>query len=141
MPPKKLAALDVGTARIGIAVTDDSQNLALPYGTIHLKQTSDPIAEIASCLKSLDITHVIVGWPLELDGTEGPAIRRTKQFLAQFKARFPEFRFKPQDERMTSVAAENALQEMETQGSDKKNKVDAMAASLILQMYLERNKR
>ena len=140
MPSKKLAALDVGTARIGIAVTDDSQSLALPYGTVHLKQSHDPIAEIASLLKSMEITQIVVGWPLELDGSEGPAVRRTKQFLAQFKTRFPEFRFKPQDERLTSVAAENALQEMETQGSDKKNKVDAMAASLILQMYLERKK-
>ena len=137
MPSKKIAALDIGTVRIGIAMTDDSQKIALPYQTVHINKCADPIAEIASILESQGITQIVVGWPLELDGSEGPAIRRTKQFVAKFKKQYPAFSFKKQDERLTSVAAENALQEMNTQGSDKKNHVDAMAASLILQMYLD----
>lgn len=137
MPGKKLAALDIGTVRIGIALSDDAQKIAMPHCTIHLKNSTDPITEIASLLQSEGITQIVVGWPLELDGTEGKAVRRTKQFIARFKQQYPEFRFKKQDERLTSVAAENALMEMETQGSDRKNHVDSMAASLILQMYLD----
>lgn len=137
MSVNRIAALDVGTARIGIALSDNTQKIAMPHSTIHLKNTPDPIAEIVSLLRAEGITQIVVGWPLELDGTEGKAVRRTKQFIARFKQQYPEFRFKKQDERLTSVAAENALQEMNTQGSDKKNHVDSMAASLILQMYLD----
>ena len=135
---KRILALDIGTVRIGVAVSNPEKTVALPVGTIHLKDCPDPYIKIADYLTEYETDHIVVGWPLELDGSEGPATRRTKQFLAVLKKRYPAVRILRQDERMTSQAAENALQEMETKGSDKKNAVDSMAACLILQMYLER---
>ncbi len=133
----RIASLDIGTVRIGVAISNPERTVALGHGTIHLRQCQDPFAEIAALLKAENITRVVVGWPLELDGSEGPATRRTKQFLAKLKKQCPDIRIIPQDERLTSSAAENALQELETKGSNKKNLVDTMAACLILQTYLD----
>ena len=137
-PKKRILALDIGTARIGVAVSNPERTVALAIGTIHLKECADPYARIADYLAEYETDRIVAGWPLNLDGTEGPATRRTKQFLASLKSRIPSVKIIPQDERLTSQAAENALQEMETRGSDKKNAVDSMAATLILQMFLDK---
>lgn len=136
-----IASLDIGTVRIGVAVSDPAHKVALGYGTVHVNRCADPCGEIARILETEKITRVVVGWPLELDGSEGGAVRRTKQFLVQLRLRCPGLKIVPQDERLTSSAAENALQEMETRGSKKKEVVDTMAACLILQMYLDRIQR
>lgn len=133
----RIASLDIGTVRIGVAISNPERTVALGHGTIHLKTCPNPYAEISRILAENEITRVVVGWPLELDGTEGPATRRTKQFLVKLKKECPNIRIIPQDERLTSSAAENALQEMETKSSNKKNLVDTMAACLILQTYLD----
>jgi putative Holliday junction resolvase len=136
---KRIAALDIGTVRVGIAMTNDDGTLAMPHSTVHIKQCSNPFAEIARILAEHQVSKVVIGWPLELDGSEGPAIRRTKQFLVQLKPHCAEMKWVKQDERLSSIAAEDALQAMETTGSQRKNHVDAMAACLILQRYLEKN--
>ena len=138
--PGRIAALDVGTARIGVAVSDDACRLSFPHSTVHVSRGTDAVQEVGELLSSLGIVRVVVGWPLELDGQEGAAVKRTKQFISQLKSRYPGLKFVPQDERLTSVAAENALVEMATQGSEKKNHVDAIAAHFILEAYLARRK-
>lgn len=141
MAQRPIAALDIGIARIGVAISNPERTVALAHGTIHLNVTPNPYEEIAQFLAQNHVKTVVYGWPLELDGTEGPAIRRTKRFIVELKRTCPDIRCIPQDERLTSSAAENALQEMETRGSRKKDFVDAMAACLILQTYLERAMR
>ena len=134
---RKYASLDIGTVRVGVALSDPETGIALPLTTVYLKESRDPYAEIEALVRDNEVTHVVVGWPLELDGTEGPAIRRTKQFLARLRQQCPQIKLIPQDERLTSCAAENALQTLDVKGSDKKHLVDAMAAALILQTYLD----
>ena len=131
-----LIAIDIGTVRIGIA--DPDTNIAMPLTTIHIRHSDDPYREIADIIAQHGSTRIVVGWPLELDGSEGAAIKRTKAFLQRLKAVAPNIKIARQDERLSSVAAENALQAMQTTGSQKKNKVDAIAASLILQMFLDK---
>lgn len=133
-----LIALDIGTVRIGMAIADPDTNIAMPLTTIHIRHSDDPYREIADIIAQHGSTRVVVGWPLELDGSEGAAIKRTKAFLQRLKAVAPNIKIARQDERLSSVAAENALQAMQTTGSQKKNKVDAIAASLILQMFLDK---
>lgn len=133
-----LIALDIGTVRIGMAIAEPETNIAMPLTTIHIRHFDDPYREIADIIAQHGSTRVVVGWPLELDGSEGAAIKRTKAFLQRLKAVAPNIKIARQDERLSSVAAENALQAMQTTGSQKKNKVDAIAASLILQMYLDK---
>ena len=134
-----LIAIDIGTVRIGMAIADPDTNIAMPLTTIHIRHSDDPYREIADIIAQHGSTRIVVGWPLELDGSEGAAIKRTKVFLQRLKAVAPNIKIARQDERLSSVAAENALQAMQTTGSQKKNKVDAIAASLILQMFLDKN--
>ena len=133
-----LIAIDIGTVRIGMAIADPDTNIAMPLTTIHIRHSDDPYREIADIIAQHGSTRIVVGWPLELDGSEGAAIKRTKAFLQRLKAVAPNIKIARQDERLSSVAAENALQAMQTTGSQKKNKVDALAASLILQMFLDK---
>ena len=133
-----LIAIDIGTVRIGMAIADPDTNIAMPLTTIHIRHSDDPYREIADIIAQHGSTRIVVGWPLELDGSEGAAIKRTKAFLQRLKAVPPNIKIARQDERLSSVAAENALQAMQTTGSQKKNKVDAIAASLILQMFLDK---
>lgn len=133
-----LIAIDIGTVRIGMAIADPDTNIAMPLTTIHIRHSDDPYREIADIIAQHGSTRIVVGWPLELDGSEGAAIKRTKAFLQRLKAVAPNIKIAQQDERLSSVAAENALQAMQTTGSQKKNKVDAIAASLILQMFLDK---
>ena len=133
-----LIAIDIGTVRIGMAIADLDMNIAMPLTTIHIRHSDDPYREIADIIAQHGSTRIVVGWPLELDGSEGAAIKRTKAFLQRLKAVAPNIKIARQDERLSSVAAENALQAMQTTGSQKKNKVDAIAASLILQMFLDK---
>ena len=133
-----LIAIDIGTVRIGMAIADPDTNIAMPLTTIHIRHSDDPYREIADIIAQHGSTRIVVGWPLELDGSEGAAIKRTKGFLQRLKTVAPHIKIARQDERLSSVAAENALQAMQTTGSQKKNKVDAIAASLILQMFLDK---
>ncbi len=133
-----LIAIDIGTVRIGMAIADPDTNIAMPLTTIHIRHSDDPYREIADIIAQHGSTRIVVGWPLELDGSEGAAIKRTKAFLQRLKAVAPNIKIARQDERLSSVAAENALQAMQTTGSQKKNKVDAIAASLILQIFLDK---
>lgn len=136
-----LVALDVGTVRVGMAIADPETRIAMPLTTIRLCQSGDPYREIASILQDHGVTRIVVGWPLELDGSEGAAIKRTKAFLRRLKAVVPDIKIARQDERFSSAAAENALQLMRTTGSQKKDKVDAIAASVILQMFIDRKNK
>ena len=140
MPSKRILALDIGTVRIGVAISSPEGNIALPLKTIHLNTTPDPIAVIQDLLEKENIHHIVVGLPLDLDGTQGRAVRRTKQFVAAMRARLPHVKIYAQDERFTSTIAENTLMLLETKGEKKKQRVDSMAASLILQTWLDQNK-
>lgn len=140
MPSKRVLALDIGTVRIGVAISSTEGNIALPLETIHLKATPDPIEAIRTLLEKENIRHIVVGLPLALDGTQSSAVRRTKQFVADMKARIPDIKVYAQDERFTSSVAENTLMQLETKGEKKKLLVDSMAAALILQTWLDRRK-
>ena len=112
-----LIAIDIGTVRIGMAIADPDTNIAMPLTTIHIRHSDDPYREIADIIAQHGSTRIVVGWPLELDGSEGAAIKRTKAFLQRLKAVAPNIKIARQDERLSSVAAENALQAMQTTGS------------------------
>ena len=137
---KRVICLDVGTVRIGVAVTSPAGDFALPLETIHLKETADPFEVIRQILEREQSRYVVVGLPLDLDGTEGPAVRRTRHFVAKLRERIPDIKVFAQDERFTSSVAENVLMDLETKGEKKKLLVDSMAATLILQTWLDRRK-
>lgn len=138
MTMKKIIALDIGTVRIGVAISDPESKIAMPLTTVNVSQNTDPIEDIATIISANGVSHIVAGWPLDLDGSEGNAVKRTRAFLQKLKKRLPNLKIAKQDERLTSVAAEQALQDMGTTGSHKKKHVDAIAATMILQMFLDK---
>ncbi|MCL2325244.1 MAG: Holliday junction resolvase RuvX [Proteobacteria bacterium] len=134
---QRIAAIDIGTVRIGVAVSSLEGKIALPLTTVQVSGCDDPPRAVAEVLLREGVSLVVVGWPLALDGSQGAATRRTKQFLKAIRVHCPNMKFIAQDERFSSSQAESALAELQTKGSKKKTLVDSMAAALILQTYLE----
>lgn len=131
--PKKIAAIDFGTKRIGLAISNDSKTMALPWTTI---PGGLPSAVAALQKRKEEIGSIVIGLPLLMNGTKGEMAALVEAFGKQLETslNIPVVLF---DERLSSKHAESALRE--TGQSRKKNseKTDQIAASLLLQSYLE----
>ena len=126
--------LDPGDRRIGIAVSDPSGTIASPHGFVDV-QAGDPVVAIGEVAAELGATTLVVGLPLRLDGTEGPAAERSRA-LGQALVDAG-FEVVYHDERFTTVTAEAALIEGGMRRSKRKNTRDQVAASVMLQGYLD----
>ncbi len=134
----RLVGIDVGKKRIGIAQTDLLKTIASPVGTF-------PPEEVFAHLKKIttqsSVDKFIVGWPLMPDGSEGSSIEMVKEFIKKLENEFPEIDVYRMDERNTST---KAMQLMVEAGISKKKRrekerVDRIAAAVILQNYLDEN--
>ena len=135
MEGKRILALDYGTKRIGIALSDELGWTAQPLETLHRRTLERDITHIASLVATHDVGQVLLGFPLQLDGREGPAI----QAMREFHARLEEGVTVPVilwDERLTTKAAEDLLIAADVSRKKRKGVVDRIAASILLQSYL-----
>ena len=131
----KVLGIDLGEARIGLAVSDDLGMLAHPLETVAVKQT-DPIKRIQEVVTRDKITRIILGLPRNMDGTYGPAAEKTRVFAEKLKAAVP-CEVQLWDERLTSVAAQRALHESGRNVKQSRPVIDQVAAQLILQGWLD----
>lgn len=129
----RLLALDVGDVRIGVAVSDENQRIALGVDYIKRIGYSKDIAAIKQYCDTYKTNTIVVGLPKLMSGVEGEQAKKTKEFAKVLEQNGFEVIF--QDERLTSVSANKVL----SSGSvkNKKQYVDKIAATIILQMYLD----
>jgi len=130
-----IAALDLGARRIGIAVTDADGLSAHPLCTIERRSFGADKEAIRRALGSRQIECLVVGLPVNMDGSEGPMARHARNFAARL-AEAMGIEVKLQDERLSSFEAEQRLGNAVRRGK-KKQAVDAVAAAVILENYLE----
>ena len=135
----KILAVDFGDARSGLAVSDASRFLASGIGYVApggIEKMAEAIAEIA---KEQRAVAVIVGLPVNMDGSEGSRAARYRKFAALLKAQcmLPVAMF---DERMTTMTASRYLNETNTRGKKRKTVIDTLSAQIILQNCLDRLK-
>jgi putative holliday junction resolvase len=133
----RVAALDVGEARIGVAVSDELGITAQGIGVVRRVGGQRDLDALQTLLAPYAPERLVVGLPLSMNGTEGPAAVKVRAFAEKAAAhlRLPlEF----QDERLTTVAAERVLLEADMSRRRRKDVVDQVAASLILQGWLAR---
>ena len=134
---KRILALDVGEVRIGLAYSDTLGISANPLETYKVKHNDSDLAYIADVVKKLDIGKIVIGLPLNMDGTEGPRVERTREF-ADSLSKIVDLPIEWQDERLSSVTAEDALIEQGVRREKRKTVIDKVAAVVILRAYLDR---
>ena len=132
-----LAGLDLGTVTIGVAVSDVMRGVATPFETIRRKKFGvDANALLALCDKR-QITGLVLGLPLNMDGSEGPRCQATRAFARNLEKLTP-LPITYWDERLSTVAATRALLEADTSRKRRAEVIDHVAAAYILQGALDR---
>ena len=138
---QRILGIDFGTSRIGLSLCDPLQIIAQPYDT--LKNDGYLLTRLAQIVKSEDVTLIVVGMPLNLKGEKGKKALEVDLFIGRLKNEL-NVKIVVWDERFTTVMAHQTIQRMGTKKRDRetnKGRVDAMAASLLLQSYLDSRKR
>jgi putative Holliday junction resolvase len=138
LPPRVLG-LDWGTKRIGVAATDPLGLMAHPVATIQVESEERLIAALKAIIAEKDIARIVVGLPVNMEGSHGPAAGAAKAFAALVgeKTGLP---VETVDERLTSVDADSRLADSGMRWPERKKRVDQVAAALILQAWLEKRR-
>ncbi|MEE9427541.1 MAG: Holliday junction resolvase RuvX [Paracoccaceae bacterium] len=132
-----IAGLDLGEKTIGVAVSDGFRSVATPLDTIRRKKFSIDADQLISIFEARQICGVILGLPLNMDGSEGPRCQSTRAF-ARNLTRLTDLPIGFWDERLSTVAAERALLEADTSRKRRSQVIDHVAAGFILQGALDR---
>ena len=134
-----IMSVDLGKARTGIALCDKSEFLASPHTVIFEKSDKKLLEKVAQTAIEAKAELIVVGLPKNMDGSEGESAKNARAF-AEKLGELTELPTVMQDERGTTVTAHNYLNATNTRGKKRKNVVDAVAAVIILQDYLDRRK-
>jgi putative holliday junction resolvase len=134
---KKALGIDLGAARVGLALSDDLGMMAHPLETVKVKGAGDMADYIAAVIGREKVEVVIIGLPRNMDGTSGPAAVKTREFGEKLRRKTPACEIRYWDERMTTVAAQKALHEMGRTVKNSRPIIDQVAAQMILQGYLD----
>ena len=129
---KRLLGLDIGSKTIGLAVSDATLTIATPIEIIRRKRFKDDVARLQEIVKARGVGGFILGWPVNMDGSEGPRCQSTRAFSDNLAAKID----LPQalwDERLSTAAVERTLLEADSSRARRKQVVDKMAAAYILQ--------
>jgi putative holliday junction resolvase len=130
-----IAGLDLGKRRIGLAIADNEGLAVHPIGALERRSVVRDLELIRSRFVEFEVTRVVIGLPLNMDGTAGPAARAAEAFADRLRdsTGLPVELF---DERLTSFEAEERLRELSGKRARDKGTVDAVAASIILESWL-----
>lgn len=134
----RIMAIDYGTKRVGIAVTDPNKIIATALDTVHSK---DIITYLQAYFKMNDVEFVVIGEPRQMNNTASEVTPQVEQFVALFRKSFPEMKIERFDERFTSKMAQQAILMSGLKKMDRRNKslIDQTSAVIILQSYMNAN--
>ena len=132
----RILALDHGMKRIGVAVSDETKTIAQPLEYIPAEPFADFLARLKKLLVEKEVDLVLIGLPRNMDGTYGPAAQRVEAFVAVLRSAIT-IPIKTWDERLTTAQANRILIQGKVRRDRRKEKVDKMAAAILLQSYLD----
>ncbi len=132
----RVLALDHGTKRIGVAVSDELKMIAQPLEFIPAEPFEAVVSRLQAILAEKPCELILVGMPRNMDGTYGPAAEKVREFVARLRETIPT-PLRTWDERLTSAQANRVMIEGNVRRDDRKQKVDAMAAAILLQSFLD----
>jgi putative Holliday junction resolvase len=129
-------ALDVGSKRIGLAVSDELGFIAQALKTLDTKGRQRDIDSIIRIVNEMDVSEIVVGMPYNMNGSEGPQAQKVSEFADQL-SRATSVPVLKWDERMSTLAAEKILLEADLSRLKRRKVIDKVAAAIILQGYLD----
>ena len=135
---QRIIALDIGSVRIGVAVSDPLGFFA--QGVAVLQARDNWLEDLCKIMSEYENPKLLEGLPKRTDGSEGPEAVRMRETTDTIRERFPNTEIEFWDERFTTTIAQQALLEADVSRSGRKQKVDKIAATLLLQSYLDRGR-
>ncbi len=139
-PEARLLGLDVGTKTIGLALSDVTRSIATPYHTVRRTKFTEDAKVIQEAVNEHQVGALVIGLPINLDGSEGPRAQSTRAFARNLAARI-EVPMVFWDERLSTAAVERHLLEAGASRKRRAQVIDRMAAAYILQGALDRLNR
>lgn len=136
MPAGRVLGLDLGDARIGVAISDPDRRLALPMGTVHVGQPPGELKAVAAIVAAQEASLVVVGHPISMSGAHGARATHAEGFADALRAILA-VPVELHDERLSTVEAERTLREAGVTGQRRRAVVDETAAAVILQAWLD----
>ena len=128
--------IDFGMARIGIALSDDTKFLASPFLVYKRKGQEQDIEYFVNLIKEKNVDEIVCGLPMNMQGEEQKIAALTREFMQELSKHIS-INITFEDERLSSVMAEEMLKQTEKDWKKRKEKLDSVAASIILQDYLD----
>ena len=132
----RVLAIDFGEVRVGLALSDLTCTIARPYKTINYNDMDHLIVQLTDIIKENDVNQLVVGIPYNMKGEDTKQTKIVKDFVSTIKEKL-DYDVDLVDERLTSIEAEKFMHKMDIKVGHNKDKVDRIAASIILQEYLE----
>lgn len=137
----RILGIDYGDARTGIAITDALNITAQGLGTVYNKGSDKIILrKIDEILEKYEIDTIVVGRPINMNGTESERTEQTEKFIHKLKCKYNKLKIETIDERLTTVAAHKTMNFLDINKNKKKNIVDTISAVYILETYLNKIK-
>jgi putative holliday junction resolvase len=132
----RILALDHGTVRVGVAISDELKMIARPLEFISAEPFPTLVERLKLLIREQQVDLLVIGLPRNMDGTYGEAAAKVRVFIAALKdvLLIP---MRTWDERLTTVTAAKALRSGGTKAADQRGKIDAAAAAVLLQSYLD----
>lgn len=132
----RILGLDIGSKRIGIAISDELGFTAQGLETLDSKDPENDVNNIVKIVEKYGVTEIVVGMPYNMNGTEGPQVKKVREFMERMGQRM-EVPLREWDERLSTAGAERILLEADLSRAKRRKVIDKLAAVLILQGYLD----
>ncbi len=132
----RILGLDHGTRRIGVALSDEMHLIAQPFTYIPSEPFAEFLERLGQILREQNVGLIVIGLPRNMDGSYGPAAEKVREFVLALEAKV-KVPTKLWDERLTTVQAQRVLIQGGTRRQQRKQKVDQIAATILLQSYLD----
>lgn len=138
--PGRVMALDLGSKRIGVAISDPTRTIAQSYGVVKRKSREEDFARYQQIMAEQKVTLLVVGLPTTSEGGDSDTAVWIRDYIAEFRL-LCEVPIQFWDESFTTVKAEESLRQRGKRGKKARQQVDAVAAAFILQSYLDAHQR
>ncbi len=137
----RIIGLDLGTKTLGIAVSDLTETISTGLTTLRFSENNpkEIINDLKKIIDEYQAKKIVIGLPKNMNNTLGDAVNRTRDFVSYLRTVF-DFPIEEQDERLSSVSANKVLIDADISRKKRKEKVDTVAATIILQNYLDKKK-